>query len=825
MSSKVLAILLTILSVAKPIFSADCQSDTYKFTSYVNPQELNLTTPGETVFLKFNVTNTKSVEKKDKNSYLDVVVQNDELIFKTSKQFEDYEKNEVDARIFLHLKFVCNDGEITGTFYQNVLLANNHAPKFTMETYQAVVPLPLPKGFDLTPFVDEGRGVVVEDYDLINNTVNFEISLNDFIRVEMVKLSTKKFQAVLKLKEQVLRLKEDLEVEVTGTDEGIPPKSGKAKVVIKPDLTIEYYDPPMFKNTFFRGDYNVAGNFFDCELIPATVHEEVQFSVIGEDKQFFEISVPSDKSMATVSLKDNFEPTEDVYFLTVIVEAKRGELQKAEAVILIDLKRTSANVTEEREPIETVLSVFELEEEKEHLNVFPAFVGERFYEIVSVTPNVSEEIFKVNRSSGWIVSSDFDREDPDLFKDVENPQFQLVLKLSESYQTMKKNEEPNFFDIPYSEDTTYLQIIVEDINDNKPIFTFPKAEQVFAFPVPRLAERLLLSNLLRVSAYDKDAGLNALIRYSLSSNDHFLIDPRTGIIRPLPDALNDEAGIDLEVHATDRNGSTDGLTTNLSIRIEPALHYQLSLLELQNMAYDHLESTIYDLEQATGVRLQVLNKDCRGVGISGTRQVENLVRLLVVAFDSNNTLLSTENFKAVLPNSDAFTVTSIEAILQDNPESEHCQAYGYVVVIAVFVVLFIAAAALAVFLWAKLKGAMAEMVALMPPTGGPSMPKVLSSEELIETQVERGCSTPPATKLMRSTDGVAADYTPADNVHRRHRLATNLSDLLMIEEHETESIDSTDSNLFDSETNLPRKSIRFNEGVERIEIKRQNSDV
>uniref|UniRef100_A0A8C6U3J2 Protocadherin 11 n=1 Tax=Neogobius melanostomus TaxID=47308 RepID=A0A8C6U3J2_9GOBI len=72
-----------------------------------------------------------------------------------------------------------------------------------------------------------------------------------------------------------------------------------------------------------------------------------------------------------------------------------------------------------------------------------------------------------------------------------------------------------------------VRLIVQDLNDNNPAFTHPE----YNFYVP---ENLpLYGTVGLITVTDADAGDNSVVTLSiLSSKDHFIIDPQTGVIKP-----------------------------------------------------------------------------------------------------------------------------------------------------------------------------------------------------------------------------------------------------------------------------------------------------
>ncbi|XP_062541706.1 protocadherin Fat 4-like [Armigeres subalbatus] len=802
-----------LLFFTSPLVSSqNCASDSYTFPRYYNDSHfLDLTTRANEIVAQFTVANTVSV--RSDNDYIAVNVEGDQLIFSTTEEFVNYEKLEVEIRIHMSIIFTCTSGTLTGSYYQNLLEANNHAPEFSRSQYDVTVPLPLPKNFDLSPFIDGGKGITAIDYDLVHNEVNFTIDENPYLRVESVKNGFKESRGIVRLKEQILRLPGAIELQILGTDLGVPAKSSSAMLKITPDLTIEYDDPPVFQRTFISEDFSEeVGNEIVVELVPQTVHGDVEYRLVGEDAAYFRISVEEDKSKALVIVNREPKPPKGKFFLSVVVEASRSG-QKAECVVLIDLKESltgESNVN----TVKKTLSIVHLEEERVHEQVFPGKLDECTYEIIHELPNRTERIFNVNESTGWITASKFNREDAELFASVDPPQFQLVLQLKCQTSGNEALPPPVFVDdIPYSVDATYLNIVVDDINDNSPEFTFPVHGDVFAFPVARLSERLLPSKLLQVVARDLDAGLNAIIRFSMTENAHFGINPQSGVVYPLKNAFYNEEPVELEIVATDRDGAEDGNVSKLTIRVVPALPYQMSILQMENVNETQLAQAIEEAQSQSALTIRVISGGYTSLGATNKKQQSSnsVQRIIVVAFDEDHNLISSEQLAKALESFTNLQVSDLEELRYPNKNTDNhgrgdCIVYPYIIVMSVFIVLFVATSALSAYLWFKWR-----LLAT------PDIFSNHSENEFVDNPYLNAGSTPPAKR--KQLGGVTVDNS-TDSVSRSNRLVRSLSDMMIIDEDEEAAVDPQ-APYVESQTNEPhqrKKSIRFSEEVERIEV-------
>ncbi|XP_032895639.1 cadherin EGF LAG seven-pass G-type receptor 1 isoform X2 [Amblyraja radiata] len=83
--------------------------------------------------------------------------------------------------------------------------------------------------------------------------------------------------------------------------------------------------------------------------------------------------------------------------------------------------------------------------------------------------------------------------------------------------------------IPQKSDTTYVEILINDANDNKPQFVRDLYKGTVYEDVP------LSTSVLQISAIDRDSGLNGRVFYTFHGGDDgdgdFYIEPSSGIIR------------------------------------------------------------------------------------------------------------------------------------------------------------------------------------------------------------------------------------------------------------------------------------------------------
>lgn len=82
--------------------------------------------------------------------------------------------------------------------------------------------------------------------------------------------------------------------------------------------------------------------------------------------------------------------------------------------------------------------------------------------------------------------------------------------------------------IPQKSDTTYLEILVNDVNDNAPQFLRDSYQGSVYEDVPPF------TSILQISATDRDSGLNGRVFYTFQGGDDgdgdFIVESTSGIV-------------------------------------------------------------------------------------------------------------------------------------------------------------------------------------------------------------------------------------------------------------------------------------------------------
>lgn len=128
-----------------------------------------------------------------------------------------------------------------------------------------------------------------------------------------------------------------------------------------------------------------------------------------------------------------------------------------------------------------------------------------------------------------------------------------------------------------------VQIIIDDVNDNKPVFEkYPFRGQVMTLVQPG-------QMLLQVTAIDADQGTNGEIVYSLindSTNGKFRLNPNTGVLSATQ-SLSSENGrlLHLEIMARDKGNPPQSSTGLIELRVGD-VQSGVANLRFQNETYE-----------------------------------------------------------------------------------------------------------------------------------------------------------------------------------------------------------------------------------------------
>ncbi|GCB72987.1 hypothetical protein scyTo_0006570, partial [Scyliorhinus torazame] len=127
--------------------------------------------------------------------------------------------------------------------------------------------------------------------------------------------------------------------------------------------------------------------------------------------------------------------------------------------------------------------------------------------------------------------------------------------------------------IPQKSDTTYVEIMVKDVNDNSPVFVNVQYQGSVSEDAPPF------TSVLQISATDRDAHANGRVQYTFQNGEDgdgdFTIEPTSGIVRTVRRLDRESVPIyDLTAYAVDRG---------IPVRRTP-VHIHVNILDVNDNA-------------------------------------------------------------------------------------------------------------------------------------------------------------------------------------------------------------------------------------------------
>ncbi|XP_053665370.1 uncharacterized protein LOC128714520 [Anopheles marshallii] len=546
--------------------------------------------------------------------------------------------------------------------------------------------------------------------------------------------------------------------------------------------------------------------------------------------------------------------------------------KKATAKVWLDvLNRFECTEGDKQSTVDQLLIVQHLEEERPYSSILSAQLNPSCtYELVSEYPTDNQQpYFYIDPVTNWLGSRSFDREDEELFGDMQIPQFKLVMRLNcletdeareRDRRSLVKRSLIETDTINYASDVTIVTIVVDDINDNDPVFVEPTILSGNAvhlgFPEPSLANRLMLSGLITVKTTDADEGLNAKIRYSLSENVHFMINPETGTIEPTKDALRDSNRIELTVLATDRDGALDGRISQFELAVHRLNENHIAFVTVTTADEDTVQDIVEQVNVQRDFHLKVLRQayipetETTSVRVSRSAAARDIgaststMRLVVYALNDDNQLLNTDDIRnairAVFPSIAASAITSFNnAVCYGNSTDPSCPSTpncpedlmgrssnsGLIASTSVLGGLLLISLTVITILYLRYVRPLSKGTESNPSdivqlendfdTTPPSSPATsggkknpIADPEMIDDR-----------KISINIVGITMQESEDTNMDN-NRLARSLTDRLDEEDEYGAAIFGTSA----QETVSEPKNVKFNEIVERIEVEEHHSD-
>ncbi|XP_061728618.1 uncharacterized protein LOC133533623 [Cydia pomonella] len=218
-----------------------------------------------------------------------------------------------------------------------------------------------------------------------------------------------------------------------------------------------------------------------------------------------------------------------------------------------------------------------------------------------------------------------DREDPRIaFMALSQVQVELVLECASDTQSRAKRSTLNprldwlgpyeygsnrwilTDTILYNSRRSFVNLIVNDINDNYPIFVGNENEPIICgYPIPELEDIVLPRALAELKATDADVGENAALSF-WSASEVLAVASNTGFVH-VRDGASLSQDQRLIVSVTDLNGREDGLTTSIELLVKLLDTSHIAVVTVRNAFLDQEETILENLSSAVGYEVKVLS--------------------------------------------------------------------------------------------------------------------------------------------------------------------------------------------------------------------------
>uniref|UniRef100_A0A8C2T9U6 Cadherin EGF LAG seven-pass G-type receptor 2 n=1 Tax=Coturnix japonica TaxID=93934 RepID=A0A8C2T9U6_COTJA len=390
---------------------------------------------------------------------------------------------------------------ISGLVTVQVLDVNDNAPIFVSTPFQATVLENVPLGYSVIHVqaidADSGDNARLA-YTLLEAGAGFPFAINN---------STGWIVVASELDREAVDF---YSFGVEAQDHGSPPMASSASVSVtildvndnSPEFTQREYSARL------NEDAAVGSSVLTVSAVDRDANSAITYQITsGNTRNRFSITSQSGGGLLSLALPLDYK-LERHYVLTVA--ASDGTRQDTAQVVVnvtdanthrpvFQSSHYTVNVNEDR-PVGTTVVVISATDED---------TGENARITYLMDDNIPQ--FRIDPDTGTITTlMELDYED----------QVTYTLAI-----TAKDNG------IPQKADTTYLEILVSDVNDNAPQFLRDSYQGSVYEDVPAF------TSVLQVSATDRDSGLNGRVFYTFQGGDDgdgdFIIESTSGIVRTL----------------------------------------------------------------------------------------------------------------------------------------------------------------------------------------------------------------------------------------------------------------------------------------------------
>ncbi|XP_037628924.1 cadherin EGF LAG seven-pass G-type receptor 3 isoform X2 [Sebastes umbrosus] len=295
---------------------------------------------------------------------------------------------------------------------------------------------------------------------------------------------------------------------VEARDYGLPPLSATASVTITV-MDVNDNRPEFLQKEYYarlNEDASVSTSVLTVTAVDRDVNSAVTYQITGGNtRNRFSISTAGGAGLLSLALPLDYKQ-ERRYVLTVTASDRT-----LHDICQVHINITDANthrpvfqsahysvsVNEDRPPGSTVVVISATDDD----------VGENARITYFLEDNIPQ--FRIDTATGAItLQAELDYED----------QMTYTLAI-----TAKDNG------IPQKADTTYVEVNVNDVNDNAPQFLSPRYQGTVSEDAPPF------TSVLQISATDRDAHANGRVQYTFQNGEDgdgdFTIEPTSGIVR------------------------------------------------------------------------------------------------------------------------------------------------------------------------------------------------------------------------------------------------------------------------------------------------------
>ncbi|XP_056293046.1 cadherin EGF LAG seven-pass G-type receptor 2 isoform X1 [Pseudoliparis swirei] len=425
---------------------------------------------------------------------------------------------------------------ISGLVTVQVLDVNDNVPIFVSTPFQATVLENVPLGYSIIHIqavdADSGSNSRLE-YRLTETTSNFPFSINN---------STGWIVVSAELDRESV---EFYNFGVEARDQGYPVMSSSASISMT-ILDVNDNNPEFTQKAYYRRlneDAAVGTSVVTVSAVDQDINSVVTYQISsGNTRNRFSITSQSGGGLITLALPLDYK-LERQYALTVT--ASDGTR--------LDATKVFVNVTDAN----THRPVFQSSHYTVNIN------EDRPVATTVVVISATDEDTGENARITYYMDDSVPQFDIDSDTGAVTTQMELDYEDQVAY-TLAITARDN--GIPQKSDTTYLEILVNDINDNSPRFLRDHYVGSVMEDVP------VFTSVVQVSATDRDSGLNGRVFYTFQGGEDgegdFIIESTSGIVRTLRRLDRENVPVySLQAFAVDKGVPALKTAVNLQVTI------------------------------------------------------------------------------------------------------------------------------------------------------------------------------------------------------------------------------------------------------------------